>query len=187
MKYLEIIMDMDEVVANLTKGVCDHYNKDFNDNKKWYENDNYWWKDFDKAEQSYFEELLNTKGLFKSLEPINGMVDILNELYEEGYSIYFCTAPQYNEYCFKEKKEWLEEHFEWFRSNMLIATEAKYLLANPNRALIDDNAKYLKEWQRKGGIAIGYGTYSWTKEHKGLKAENPRELKELINRIELKL
>lgn len=181
---LELYFDMDECIVNLSQEVVRIYNEEHDSNHRWENNDKYWWGDISQN-KIYFENLLKREGLFYNSLPVDGMIDTLNDLNRIGYDIYFITMPDYeNKTCYYEKLKWLQKHLEWFKPTMLIATESKHLLAKPNRILIDDNAKYLKSFQQEGGISIGIGNHSWTKEFKGLYANNSEELYKLINEIE---
>ena len=176
--------DMDEVVYNLSKIVVEQYNHEFNDNMNYKDNKSYWWADCKKAPKSFFEKLLYKDGLFLHGSCIDGMKELIDKLYNSGHKVHFVTAPQYEGKCFEEKVQWLKNTFEWFDpSKHFIATESKYLLAKENRILIDDNSKYLDQWDKAGGIAIGFGGFDWTLKYKGLQAKNSNELEWLIQFI----
>lgn len=183
-KELEIYFDMDEVVVVLSEQIVKIYNQEHGTNKDWKLNNSYWWRDID-SNQKYFEELLTREGVFFNATPCEGMIECLNNLHNNGYKIYFLTMPDYeNKTCYYEKLKWLQKYLEWFEPKMLIATESKHLLAKSNRVLCDDNEKYLKAWQQEGGMSIAFGNYSWSKNHKGLRVLNAKELECLINLIE---
>ena len=180
----QLYFDLDDTIVNLSKEVVRIYNEEHNTTYNWKDNDKYWWGDI-SPNQKYFENLLRRKGVFYDAPPIEGMIDMLDRLHNLGFEIYFVTMPDYgNETCYYEKLTWLQKYLPWFEPKMLIATESKHLLAKPNRILIDDNSKYLKAFQQEGGISIGFGNHSWTKEYKGLRVENAQELECLIKLIE---
>ena len=178
-----LLFDMDDCIVNLSKEVVKIYNEEHNTNYNYKDNDKYWWGDI--GCKNYFQNLLRRKGVFYDAPPIEGMIDTLNNLHNLGFEIYFVTMPDYgNETCYYEKLNWLQKYLPWFEPKMLIATESKHLLAKPNRILIDDNSKYLKAFQQEGGISIGFGNHSWTRDFDGLRVENAQELECLIKLIE---
>lgn len=153
-KQLEIIMDMDDVLVNLSEYMVSKYNIDFNDKINWQDNKSYWWGDCKKAPQSYFEQLLLKKSTFINPKPTQNSVEILNKLHEEGFTIIFCTYPQYDsDYCIQEKIQWLQTYFKWFDIDKhLVFTHNKGLLAKPNRVLLDDNLDHIFSFINNGGI-----------------------------------
>ena len=176
--------DLDDTIVNLSKEVVRIYNEEHNTNYNWKDNDKYWWGDI-SPNQRYFENLLKRKGVFYGAPPIECMIDMLDRLHGLGFEIYFVTMPDYgNETCYYEKLTWLQEYLPWFEPKMLIATESKHLLAKPNRILIDDSSKNLINFQKEGGISIGFGNHSWTRDFDGLRVENAKELECLIKLIE---
>lgn len=182
-KKLEIFFDMDGVLANLDQKVIEIANEEFKINYDYTKNNSYWWSDTG-IEKSYFEEVLLREGLFQELNPIYGMVDLVNKLKSESYDIYFLTMPQLND-CYDCKARWLKKHFSWIDIDKhLIATGNKKLLAKSHRILIDDNARFLKPWSQDGGISIGFGGKSWTLEYKGFQTNTADEIYKLIKIID---
>lgn len=181
---LELYFDMDECVANLSQEVVRIYNEEHNTNYNWEDNDKYWWGDI-SPNKNYFINLLRRKGVFYNSLPNKGMIEVLNNLHNDGFNIYFLTMPDYeNETCYYEKLKWLQKYLTWFEPKMLIATESKHLLAKRYRILIDDNSGHLRRFQLEGGISIGFGNHSWTKEYGGLRVNNATELECLIKLME---
>ena len=181
-----LLFDLDDTIVNLSKEVVRIYNEEHNKNYDWKDNDKYWWGDVGgEGNRKYFENLLRRKGVFYDAPPMEDMIDILNNLHNQGFEIYFVTMPDYgNETCYYEKLKWLQKYLPWFEPKMLIATESKHLLAKPNRILVDDNSSNLRNFQQEGGISIGFGNHSWTKEFNGLRVDNAKELECLIKLLE---
>ncbi len=182
-KKLEIYFDMDGVLANLDATVISIMNQELGMNYNYINNNSYWWLDTG-VNKKYFENLLFRKGLFKKLEPIADMIDVVNNLKSEGYDIYFLTMPQYEGDCFASKGKWLKKYFKWVELDKhYIATGNKKLLAKPHRILVDDNAEFLIPWSREGGIAIGFGGKNWTLKYKGFQITKACEIYDLIKLI----
>lgn len=184
MREIELYFDLDETIVALSEEVVRIYNEEHYTNHDWKMNDSYWWNDI-SPNRYYFQNLLRREGLFYNAKPYEGMIELLNNLHNLGFKIYFITMPEYEgKTCYYEKLKWLQKYLEWFEPSMLIATESKHLLAKPNRILVDDNSKYLKRFQQEGGISIGFGNYGWTREYQGLRVSNSKELECLIKLIE---
>ena len=182
-KKLEIYFDMDGVLANLDKKVIDIANKEFKMDYDYTKNNSYWWSDTG-IDKEFFEELLLKEGLFYELDPVDGMIDLVNKLKSEGYDVYILTMPQLQD-CYDCKARWLKKHFSWINIDKhLIATGNKKLLAKPHRILIDDNARFLQPWSQEGGIAIGFGGKSWTLDFKGHQINSADEIYKLIKIID---
>ena len=181
---LEVFVDLDGTLYNLDKIVIDHFNKDYNKNFNYKDNKCYWWLSTGGTKE-YFQEVLYRKGLFEDGEPIEGMVEVINQLKSEGFDIYFLTMPQYQGDCYIEKCNFLKKHFDWINlDEHLIATGNKKLLARENRVLVDDNSRFLTPWSANNGISIGFSGQPWTLEYKGLQVNNASELYDLIKIIE---
>lgn len=180
-KKLTIMLDMDETMVNLNKEVIRQYNIDFNDNFDYRKNTKYWWQDT-KGDIPYFTNVLNRKGVFLNAEPIKGAIETVTKLHEEGFELFVVTYPQYNEHCFLEKIEWIKKYLPFLTEEQMIFTSKKYLLANEDTILIDDNSKFLKEFNKHNGISIGF-KQPWTK-YDGLIANNWNEVYKLVHQLE---
>lgn len=163
-RHLEIVTDLDDTGVNLSKEVIRRYNEDYNDNFDWRENKSYLWQDT-KAPADYFKSILSSKGIFLNAEPIDGFVDIMTKLHNDGFSIKICTLPQwYSWYCFQEKIEWVEKYLPFINiAKDLHMTGGKDFLSKPNRILYDDNLEHLISWKSKGGLAVAF-PQGWNKE-----------------------
>lgn len=181
-RYIEIITDLDEVGVNLSKAVIKHYNKDYNENFDYRNNATYLWGST-KAPQEYYEEVVRREGLFLNAEPIEGFVENLTKLHEDGFKIKVCTLPVWDsQYCHKEKNLWIREYLPFIDiKEDVIMTGGKSFLALPNRVLHDDNPAHLIEWHKQGGIAIAY-PQKWNEGFHSRK--NHQELYDLIWKYE---
>jgi len=176
---------MDEVLNYFSKSVVDRYNNNFRDDMDWRDNKSYWWKDCDKAEKSYFENLLLQPTIFYYSEPQVEAIYYMNKLIDEGYEVYIATQPQWHsQYCMNEKIAWIKKYIPKFNiDKYLYFCSDKSMLSAPGRILIDDNKKHLDEWTKKGGIAIAYDM-PWNEDYKGIRVIDHRQVYETIKEIE---
>ena len=181
MRDFKLFIDMDNTVVNFDKHVIDIMNEEKGMNYNWEDNTCWWWSDTG-VEKEYFEEVITRQGTFLNCEPVEGAVEYINKLYNEGFEIVFLTLPQWdNPYCVTEKIEWLQRHFSWFDANKnLVLTKQKHLLYKPFRLLIDDSIDYLDSWY---GVKICKGT-NINKEYKGFREETWEEIYKLIKKME---
>lgn len=182
MPNFELFLDMDCCIYDLNKVVIKHYNHDYKDNYDHRQNKSYFWSDT-KAPRPYFENLLNSKGIFYEGEPIDNAVEIINKLHDEGFKIYFVSLPLWNKHCTYEKVEWLKKHFKWLNPNTdIVFTGNKKLLDKENRILYDDNIDFLN-WEKGINICFAQG---WNEEFKGwYRVHTHDEFYKLVHKIEL--
>lgn len=82
-------------------------------------------------------EMMNMKGFYRNLEPMDGSVQALHMMKEAGIDVFLCTAPYVtNKTCASEKMEWVEEHLGSTWLNRTIITSDKTLVRGD--VLIDD-------------------------------------------------
>lgn len=183
MKKLTLICDMDEVVADLSDKIRLLVNEDFNKDFPKGFNKNYWWADYG-IDRSYFEKLLNEEGMFLNLQPIDGAIEALHKLHEEGYDIHILTYPQKNKYCYTEKVKWIREYLPFIDIETNFHTTGnKGMLAKENRILVDDNINYLNQWLNNGGISIAFNQ-GWNQSFEGYRAYDWNDVYNIIHLIE---
>lgn len=95
-------------------------------------------------EEQYPEELkelvksvYNAPGFCKSLKPIEGSLESLVEMKNEGHEVFICTSPlTHYDSCVLEKYEWIEQYLgsEWVKK--IILTRDKTLVKGD--FLVDD-------------------------------------------------
>ena len=184
-----IFLDMDETVVALSEYIVKQYNNLYNDNMKWTDNHSYWWSDCKKADKDFFVTLLQTRGTFLNPKPMEGCIEVINKLHDEGYDIHIITLPQWKSYfSTKEKVEWIEKYLPFINIDTNFhCTNNKGLLAKEDRILIDDNPRYLKNWEDHGGISICFNynfCYDWSKNWIGEVVPNWECVYERIKEIE---
>ncbi len=154
-----IFIDMDGVLADFDLHARNHGKYDSNGKVKWDELDEKWWK---------------------TMPACDGAKDFYDEVKDMDAGILkFLSAPVPRADSFVGKVEWIQS-FLPERGNfalldlILCPKRDKHCLAAPNRILIDDSEKNIKEWQEAGGIGIL---------HKGDFAETLKELRTVIANI----
>jgi 5'-nucleotidase len=82
-------------------------------------------------------DVMDTPGFYRYLEPIEGAVGGVLDLWELGHEIFFVTRPWAgNPACATEKTEWVAEHFGQWGVERLIITYDKTLVSGD--ILVDD-------------------------------------------------
>lgn len=183
----EVYLDLDETVVCLSQYIVEEcYNKDFHDNMKWQENDAYWWGDCKKAPKLYFEQLLLKRGTFALPKPVDGAIETITKLHNEGFDIHILTMPTWNSlYCVQEKVQWVQKYLPFIDINTHFhCTGNKGILAKSNRILLDDNGAHLKAWSENHGTAVAFGGFSWNADWTGDRANNFDEFYDLVHKLE---
>ena len=149
-----LFLDMDDVIVNLSQYVIEESNKYFEMDFDYRDNKTYYWGDTGIS-KLHFQALLNEKGTFLNPKPIDGAIEVIEKLFKEGYEIYILTTPQsFSKYCYLEKLKWIRKYLPFISFKNVIFTHNKGLLANENAILYDDSDYNLREFDKKGGIAI---------------------------------
>lgn len=104
------------------------------------------------------------KGFFLSLPPINNMIEVVKELNNEFYEVYILSTVVRNEYCEREKGQWLDRFLPEIKtSNRLfvpsgidksVFIQDKNIIDNAINVLIDDFTENLITWTFEGALPI---------------------------------
>jgi 5'-nucleotidase len=139
-----ILVDMDEVVADFETAVADIASKyvhpiikpiDLSRRKHLYLKN-----DFPEESRRVVERIYQVPGFYRTLPPMPGAVEALNEMLGEGYEVYVCTAPHLqNPTCESDKRYWMGETLggDWLQR--LIITRDKTLIIGD--LLFDDRPR----------------------------------------------
>ncbi len=93
--------------------------------------------DLPQAHQDAINFVKNRPGFYADMEPIEGGVDMLNELQYRGHEVWICSSPEVNNpTCESDKKDWLARYMGEFWAKRLILTRDKTLVRGD--FLIDD-------------------------------------------------
>jgi 5'(3')-deoxyribonucleotidase len=100
------------------------------------------WKAIDNGGESFWE----------NLEKYPWADDLLNYCERKG-STFFLTAPSRNPNCSSGKMKWIKKHYPHM-TRRTILTAHKYLLAAPERLLIDDTEDKVDSFTQWGGNGL---------------------------------
>jgi 5'-nucleotidase len=84
-------------------------------------------------------DIIHGDGFYANLQPIDGAVEAMKEMRQDGYTVFICTAPARNTRCIAEKAEWIGKNLGLDWIEQLIATRDKTLVYGD--VLIDDKPK----------------------------------------------
>ena len=133
-KKKTILVDMDNTIVNLNKGLFDALNhtdpilahkclhrKEF---------------EFTGEDEKIIRPIMNAANFFLNLEPMVGAIETIKE-WMKTHNVYFCTRPLMRyEHCVKEKYQWIEKHFGAEAVRYLILCKDKTMIEG--HILIDD-------------------------------------------------
>lgn len=144
---MKILVDMDGVVADFVKHVCNLM--DFPDP---FLNPANWGDFYAFGKDSRFDWGLLEYDFWASV-PLTPEADELVELLELTFgreNIAFFSSPTDNVGCMPGKVKWIEENFPQHR-NRFIFGKAKHFAAHPQALLIDDKDANIQDFQAHGG------------------------------------
>ncbi len=110
---------------------------------------------------------MNSEAWYANMPAFDGARDFYDALKTRA-TVKILTAPITFPECFSGKAKWLmnfvPERKNWILKDlMIVASKEKYLMAQPNRVLIDDRLSNVEAWRKAGGIAIHHtGDYAET-------------------------
>lgn len=171
-KKLQVFYDMDNTIVEMSKYLTGTYSG----RQKSYIPDN-------EEERKAIVKKLHSKNLFNQFHPIYGIKPVLNKLTQKGYIINIISQPMINNYCIPEKNQTIQRYFPMIKLENVIYTFNKYLIANKNRVLIDDNIEHLNKWEEYGGISVCF-IRGYNKNWKGLTIKRHIDILPLLDILE---
>ena len=150
-KKLTIYLDLDEVICKLLNKLCRIYNYKYDKNLKPNDIKTYSLSQY-IGEKGI--EILKQPGFFRMLEPIEGSIETIEKLVNNGNEVFIISSPM-NEYSVYEKYKWIQENLPFFdiKNLILIGNKGDLLsrINGKNSILFDDCPAYLREFN---GIRI---------------------------------
>ncbi|UJF16126.1 5'(3')-deoxyribonucleotidase [Jeotgalibaca sp. MA1X17-3] len=147
-KKISIAIDMDDVLADTTGKLITVYNHLFNEN---YISEDFVGVDtdalFPKEALHELHKEFNKPGFTRDLTVKSHAPKVVEEL-NERYDVYIATAAMEVPGTFKDKYDWLKEHFPFLNENYFIFCGNKKVVQADY--LIDDNFQQLKQFQGTG-------------------------------------
>ena len=108
----------------------------------------------DKKISDMFEELFSSEGYWRSMLPMPGSIEVMEDLYKE-YDVYIVTSPwKTSKNCIPEKIEWVEHYLPFFDISKMIFCSYKHLLHADY--MIDDSPVYLANSNCETTIAFKF-------------------------------
>lgn len=100
------------------------------------------------------------EGYFKNLPVMDGAIETLQTLQQQGYQVFILSACVDSKYCESEKNLFLDKYFPFIDKEHRIFTKigenkvSKIKTDICKSLLVDDYSKNLQDWANAGGIAI---------------------------------
>lgn len=170
---LTLLIDMDNVVANLLKKWLDTYNSTYGDTLL-PEHITQWdlHKQITKCSPAEFYGIIAQPGFFADLEVMPYAVEVIQRLHSAGHSIYFLTATPYdNPTGGYDKCNWVQRHFSFLDKNArnrVIQAHNKHMVKGD--LLFDDSpanlaaypgTKIAMDWNFNKHVAVNYRASDW--------------------------
>lgn len=167
---LTLLIDMDNVVADLMTKWLASYNTTYNDCLT-REHITTWQIDLhaSKCSAEQFHKFIEDPGFFTDLEVIPDAIEVTTRLQAKGHKIYFVTATPYNSptggY---DKYNWVEKYFPHIGKERVMQTHHKHMIKGD--ILFDDGPKNLQDFQGikiamdfpyNRNVAVNYRVKSW--------------------------
>lgn len=147
-----VFLDMDGVIADFARsalaanGITDYQYSELTQDiaKQFCENE--------KQEQEFYEKLQYDfwVNLPKTAEA-DFVVDLLHRLYGEDLAI--ASSPLRISGCAQGKIDWLKKNFPFLERRLLLG-KPKYLMAAPDKLLIDDLEENIERFESRGGRGL---------------------------------
>lgn len=153
MRRLRILVDMDNIIVDMTPKWLKMYNRDHHDNvtmedlKTWHISKHV--KIGDKIHDYLYQERF-----FLDVPPMNGAIPTLRCLHEEGHHVRVVSAPSWPGNSATDKISWCREWMPWLNKRHISLMHEKYMLKGD--VFIDDSPEnirlYREEWGQKAKI-----------------------------------
>lgn len=180
---IEIIFDFDNTIANSTKAIhelyqllAEDYSTKLSDLHSWDLTDicPKWSKDT-------INSLFSNPFFFNVLEPIQGIIELMEELHNQGHKIIVCTCHEPEGIPFKDR--WIQQNISFVDEVIYVKLKDKLGKANVIAdIIIDDSLDALNSSRVKWKIC--FGNYAYNQDWNGLRADNSNELRDIINLID---
>lgn len=154
-----IYCDMDEVLSDFIGGACKAHGITREELKN-SRPDNSWWsmqEIMNLTEKDFWKPIKTTKHFWLDLEPTPwfcSVVDWLNKRKCNGHKVRIATSMGCDPRALTDKALWLQKYWVGFSISDLVILKDKWMMATPNRVLIDDNITNCEMFSGRGGHSI---------------------------------
>ena len=144
-----VFLDMDGVIVNWDEGVC----KLFSNYYEWKPEHKSICDALNITKSQLWSKVRSTKGFWENLQPypwLDELLDVLND-----YEVHICTSPGIcDAETFHGKATWINKYLGSKFNKNFVLTPNKWMLAKPDRILIDDYDKQITPFKEAGGHTI---------------------------------
>lgn len=165
MKIKQVHIDMDGVLCDWVGGVCDLLGKHrILTLGCWPRGEYEIESTFDMSTDRLWN-LINRQGIdwWSHLDPLPHIVPLIDLVSEFSAPISILTSPGVCEYAATGKFRWIKQHLPQYQERLYLCRD-KYLMANEDRLLIDDNDDNCRRFREEGGQAILF-PQPWNEKH----------------------
>lgn len=150
MRKLRILVDMDNIIVDMTPRWLAMYNRDHHDNvtmedlKTWHISKHV--KIGDKIHDYLYQERF-----FLDAPPMNGAIPTLRCLQEEGHHVVIVSAPSWPGNSATDKITWVREKMPWFNKRDIFLGHHKFMVKGD--VFIDDSPENIRLYRQEWGPA----------------------------------
>lgn len=140
-----VYLDMDEVLADTYSAHIDIYNRDYRENLTLAECMGYEvWQCVPEERRQSVRDHARTEGFFSALNPIEGSIQVVEEL-SKKHEVYIASAAMQFPNSLREKSDWLDAYFPFIPWQHRILLGHKHVLQGD--ILIDDRTFNLQRFK----------------------------------------
>lgn len=157
MKKLRILVDMDNIIVDMTPKWLEMYNRDHDDNvtiddlKTWHIVNHV------KGGNKIYDYLY-AEGFFLNVPAVGGALLRLEELHESGHHVCIVSAPSHPGNSASDKITWVRKHMPWMNKRDIFLCHNKYMVKGD--VFIDDSPDniqaYRAHWPEAKIMTIAY-------------------------------
>ena len=179
-KMLQLLVDMDGVVARLMEKWLAVYNAEYHDNlrpediKTWHAE-----QYARKCSPGEFNAIINRPGFFADLEVMPYAIEITKKLQDQGNTIYFVTATPYDsQTAGYDKMQWVDRHFPHIGKDHVIQAHHKNMVKGD--LLLDDGPSNLEHFP---GVKVAFDAPYNRNVHANYRISYWPQLEEVVGKI----
>ena len=185
-----IYIDCDGVIMDTNRGAIEYYNYKTNSNIKVEDIDNFSFANLMvKWEKADIDNMFIQEEFFKFIKPVDGCIETLKKLHDEGYSLKIVTIHKSEGIIYKAK--WIESYLKDIVDEVIYVTHNGKDIKMDKSFLhgsifLDDNTDCLNSCTEIT-FPICFGDYKYNKNWNGRKANTWNEAYNIIKDIENEL
>lgn len=177
-----IVVDFDSTLVDSKSAIVSIYNRIYGESIDPITCNTWEFSELPLASQDEITEWFNCKEFYEVVKRIDGMFELIRDLFDDGNEIIICSYSHKNG--MKNKLEYIQKNLPFVDCILLEigADDSKLDKSNCHGdIIIDDNLYAIESSPCKHKIV--FGDYSWNKTDKYIKAKNSIELREEIYKI----